>query len=289
MSYKNVTEIILDSGARIHLTRWHVGPNPDELGGVAFWRPRLEQLYRVAPFRALFDRLQFEVWHMDHPELDAQTKAKLINLKDFDPQNAGNQTVAGLHDTPGGTANGLAVSRIRLGMFPANWNPDRPAANPAITEAERLRIAGCLPHEFGHRMHHVLKYGGDPFTAPAGAGGQFWVHGTLLFNSLRPRTGHNPSEDFAEVWRACMGTDETMGKFSNGAAYSNARMTALLKWWVWALFNLSGNQIDQVRVGEGWVEWQQLGPVWFPSVETHRLITGSWQRQIAQFWGWQNI
>lgn len=290
MAHKNVTEIILECGAKIHLTRWHCGPSPDELGSLPFWRPRLEQLYRAAPFKALFDELQFEVWHMDHPELDRQTQQKLINLQDFDPGRAGYQTAAGLHDTPGGTANGLAVSRIRLGMFPNGWHADSAPTVPApITEAERLRIAGVLPHEFGHRMHNVLRYGGDPFTVPAGAGGQFWAHGTLLFNGLRPRTGHNPSEDFAEVWRACMGTDETMGRFSNGAAYANTRMTSLLRWWAWAVFNLSGNQIDQVRVGEGWVEWQQLGPSWFPSVERHRLLTSSFQRQIAQFWGWQNI
>lgn len=253
----------------VTLIRWHVGPNPDECGTVAFWQAALDQLYAQQPFRGLFDTLKLNVWHMDHPELDRRVLAKQWCLEDYDPNTPGFQV-----------ADGLTAAGIDLGLFPAGWTPGvytgpyRP-----LTDTSRTKARKALSHEFGHWHQGQCRYGGADEVAK-------WIK--LRFRELRPHqaAGDNEYEDWAECYRAMLGTDECRGFFSDGKIFSpSVELYSLMRCTYWLQGNLAGLKVHDFTPQAGGVVYQALyGVAW-----KWRFIGNDWRSQEWTGSAWKFI
>ncbi|PKL79073.1 MAG: hypothetical protein CVV27_02400 [Candidatus Melainabacteria bacterium HGW-Melainabacteria-1] len=236
------------------LVRKHVGPSPDELGAPAFWAEPIHQMYAQHPFQAYQQGRRITAWHMDHPELDSMTAAKIANLQDFDPNVPGCQVAAGLcwPDPP-------ESKGIEMGVFPAGWQPEYTGPARYISEQARRDARKTYSHEEGHR------YFGKSRT---------WRNeddisrlSTQRFLELRPRQAGSEFEDAAEVYRAVMGSDECRGYYSDGTTASiSPELRSLVRCLFWLSANLKGAWVAslvpgpagcmyQLWVGFGW-EWR---------------------------------
>ncbi|MGV3526563.1 MAG: hypothetical protein ACO1RX_20260 [Candidatus Sericytochromatia bacterium] len=232
------------------LTRYPMG-HPDELGALSFWNQTLQQMYGQHPFPAFMDELDLILYHMDHPELDRMTAQRLANLQDFDTNAPGCQTAAGLYHHK---------DRLELGLFPYSWQADYTGPARGIPESSRLAARKTLCHEAGH-FHADLcrfKHNDDDISRLL----------TNQFLNLRPHkaAGDNEDEDWAEVFRAILGSDETRGMFSDGQPFSpTAELRSLMRCAYWLAGNLRGCWVANLTPGAGgcmFQLWVGLGWRW---------------------------
>lgn len=259
----------------VTLHRWYVGATPDELGTPDFWAEHLHQIYAWLPFPSFLDGLDLNVWHMDSPQMEEQTRNKLSNLQDYDPAKAGYQVACGLY---------FNRDRLDLAVFPDGWKPEDPPMIRPITEAARRYTRKALSHEIGHHHHACC---GLTKTTTA-------IQKALTQHFLMLRPTHIPSEFecWAEVFRAYGGALECRGALSDGLAYTqadNPKLYSLIRCAYWLQGNLANVDFDGFQVWNDRVCWEEYRLVWTWS---------GWQRQKAGFhcvdhafvkWRWDGV
>lgn len=240
----------------------HYLNTPDELGTVAQWQREIDGLFSQLPFPAYWSGLVLSVWHMDHPDL----KAGVSNLRDYDPNQPGCQVAAGLY---------WGKKQLDIGVFPDNYNPNQ-AGSTAIPEVNRTAALRVLSHEIGHMHHDIcgLASNRDAISNEI----------TRLFRQLRPNQTPNEYEDWAETYRAVMGTDATRGTFSDNKPYApSSALLTLMKAAYWLSAAQAGKVIHSVSVSVGYAQWAQR--VWWWD-DWYRLSVNTWQAEKWNGSGW---
>lgn len=226
------------------LHRYYIGQNPDEVGTPAFWDEAIKQLYARHPFPGYWDGLGLHIWHMDCPALDEMRSRGEVCLEDFAPNVAGCQVAAGLFHNK---------SRLEIGVFPPGYSPERQSGQP-ILERDLIAARTVLSHEAGHFHAHMSGYG-DRST-------YIRRQITDMFNNLLIKSGLKlgpPGEAWAEIYRAIMGTDETIGTFSDWKrAQIPGELAYLVKSAYWLQGNLAGKIIGQLEISDRFISWEEF-------------------------------
>lgn len=252
----------------------HPGRNPDELGTVNQWNALIQQLHILSPIGANVEGFTLELWHMSHPDLDAERRKGIANLEDYDPGRDGCQVAAGLN---------WGTSRIEIGQFPFAWRHDVNEYTP-IAEGQLNRAMGVLSHELGHRYWHVcgLSDGSQESQAL-----------TNLFDVLRPKQGHNIWEDFAECYRAMYGA--TAGAFSDGREFTPSSALKTLMRFMWDIKSYMTGTITDMRFGHDagvgdLIYWNEtLNQWWWPWPQSvWRGMTHDGKRVVWSSNKWQS-
>lgn len=240
----------------------HAAPgvvHPDTLGTEANWAQPIHQLYAQMPFPGLFRGLQLNVWDERNSTLQQVAASQSApSLLDYDLSQPGSQRAVGLH-WPG-------QARIDL-LVTASWTP---------THARRV-----LSHEFGHYYQHAcgLRLTGTESTPARRALASLW-------HAFRPEQGHNTFEDWAEVYRAVAGCNETRGTYSDGKQASlPGTMRSLIRCAYW--FSRIQDTVSDVELGDFYLIWRQELP-WFRS-EWRYLNTDNFTLYAWRNAAWQQI
>jgi hypothetical protein len=222
--------------------------HPDTLGSEQFWAAPLHQLYAQMPYPGLFNGLELNIWHDLNPVIMAAPSPTLL---DYDPATPGAQRAVGLHWP--------TLKRIDL-LVSDTWTPDK--------------ARNVLAHEFGHRYQHACGLSlYTPETTHARRALRLW------WDSNRPRQGHNTAEDWAEVYRAVCGCDNTRGTYSNGApAGLSLQMRSFIRGAYY--FSHVSPVLADFSVGDFFIQWrQEIG--WFSSewryLNTNNFTLYAWR------------
>lgn len=219
------------------------------VGTVEFWSQPVHEMYPQHPFKAFWAKLILNARHADSPAVQAELDQGIANEADYDLKKPGCQRAAGLY-------KGLDLG-IFIPVVPS-YDGDKPRQ---IYEPDRIRARGVVSHETGH-FHDDM----------CGA----WTNRddvtrliTARFLELRPGQGQNEVEDWAEVFRAVMGTNDTRGTYSDGnPANISPELRALMRcgyWlaeslrgrWVCSLVPKPGGVMYQTFIGLGW-RWRWI-------------------------------
>jgi len=231
----------------VTLIRWPISA-ADTLQPPAFWQTSLHQLYAQLPFPGLWEPLELNVCHMDHPQLDRFVAERRPCLEDYDPATPGAQVAAGLQ----------ALNWIWIGVFPPGWTagvhtgPER-----AVSLAHCQAARKVLAHEAGHYYFGRCRYG-------HAADDDVSRRATAAFRLLRPQQTANEYEDAAETYRAICGDDETRGTFSDGKAFTpRPELRSLVRCLYWLTASLKGCWVASLEPKADWVWFQVwIGTSW---------------------------
>lgn len=261
------------------LYRFYTGDSPDQVGTAAFWDQAVKELYQQNPFPDYWQGKVIRVFHGDCPELDRLTASKVVNLQDYRPDLPGCQPAEGLN-------TGRSMD---LMLFPPNWTPDGVSPFP-ITQDEFNRTRRDMAHEEGHGYEFACQV----------LSGQLYVQKELkrLWRSLSPMHAEGgEGESFAEDFRALMGTQETLGSFSDGVRFypsDRPALYVLMRAMYWMVKNLAGKILADIQAQPDRVTWREhklnfIGPIFvgmeevgFFSLDANRTLwkmkNNTWER-----------
>ena len=232
------------------LKRFYIGDDPNSVGTVDFWKYAIMQLYDQMPFPTLWKGIEMEIWDMNCPDLINSTKATLL---DYDLSQSGNQSAVGLY---------FGNKRLALGIY---HNIDRIYGDHLDYSRQ------ALPHEFGHLYADMCGFTKDISNIEKEL--------TQQFRNLRPHQSENEHEDYAETYRAILGTDVVRNKFSDGKIYYyNPTIKTLLKCSYWLSQNLKDKFISDFTLFDGWCRWTQYERSWWNTITTYYALTENWDQ-----------
>lgn len=212
----------------VTIARYYVEDSPDSVGTIEEIEKCVRDHFKKMPFKLLWQGSRFEFWDKRSPDL---ISSRNVTLLDYDLHKEGNQTAAGLYFSADSKRVALLVNnelhRIN-GLTPVEFALD------------------TFSHEFGHLYGDLCGF----FER----GSKIEELLTDLFNDIRPRQTANPSEDFAETYRALRGGPSTIGTFSDG---KEANLSDELDTLVRCAYWLSGNLRN-----ESGLESLELFPRW---------------------------
>jgi hypothetical protein len=280
------TDTRLICAGLITLHRLYMGASPDECGTVAQWEAILWPMYNALPFPDLWRGLDVKGIHMDSDLIEAETKAQIANLQDFDPARPGYQVAAGLY---------WNRDRLEVGFFPNGWKPeDAPQVRP-LDPAKVAAQLMVLAHESGHFYADICGF----FKTNTLIQREL----TRLFNELRPKQADTPGEDIAEVFRAFFGPPGARGFFSDNKPYNEASNPALYKlmslafWLSWVLNGVDFTDLKVMSDGIWWQQWKQVQTGWFMTERVKdaiykvdlQLRKWKWGETTPGQWAWIRV
>ena len=226
--------------------------HPDTLGSEQFWAAPVHQMYAQMPYGGLFNALELNIWHDKNTTLEAIAAAQSEpSVLDYDLSTPGNQRAAGLH-------------------WPTLKRIDQLVSDTMTPDKAR----NAFSHEFGHRYQHACGLSlYTPETSHARRALRLW------WDTNRPRQGHNSGEDWAEVYRAACGCDNTRGTYSNGApAGLSLQMRSFIRGAYY--FSHVTPVIADFSVGDFFIQWRQEQG-WFTSewryLNTNNFTLYAWR------------
>jgi hypothetical protein len=254
----------------ISLSRFYVGGTPDEVGSVSFWKEAIDQLYAQLPFPEFWKSFELEIWHMGSPDL---IKHDSVTLLDYDKSVAGYQTAAGLF---------FGNKKLALGVFYPGWQPGVPSASiPSTDDLKNARKV--ISHEIGHAYSDMSNLFKDHSK----------IANTLstTFERLRPNQTQNVHEDFAETYRACLGTDECRGTFSDGKLFMpSPALNTLMRCCFMLSRNLENKNWSNLKFNDSWCQWEQVEFSIWPFYSTrYYALTVNWEMFIWENNTWKKI
>ena len=178
--------------------------------------------------------------------------------------------------TPGfQTADGLDVAgpEVWISFYPPGFRPgDAPKPIPPENVIQRMN---AVDHELGHQ--HGAYCGIWSGTSAI----QKLL--TERFKAMMPGQASNEWEDYAECYRALLGSDECRGFFSNNKPYNNESLRALFRGAWYISRALSGKMVTDLSAAGKYVQWCEWWYVWRT---WYRLDTERWQVEKWTNSGW---
>lgn len=225
----------------VTLKRFYIGPDAEYLGTVARWKREIDELYNQMPHPEFWRNLKLEVWDMAHPDL---LNGASPTLKDYDLKTPGYQTAVGLH---------FGGERIALGYF---------------KERGIEYSIKALSHEVGHWYADQAGYGSNTWWGREFRG---------LFNEIRPHQTENEHEDFAEVYRAILGSNQCRGYFSDDKAfYPTDSLKTLIKCALPIADRARYLNISSLKVMGTWVKLTVKTGFWPLERTQYFAVTQNW-------------
>jgi hypothetical protein len=121
-------------------------------------------------------------------------------------------------------------------------------------------------HEFGHFHQHECRL---KLSSPEPDDITREIR--RIWDARRPGQGHNTAEDWAEVFRAVAGCDQTRGTYSdNKRAALAPELVSLMRCAYWLSLTLQGQRVESLQPGQGGclyrlrtsAGWLGFGDVW---------------------------
>jgi hypothetical protein len=159
--------------------------------------------------------------------------------------------------------------RIQIAVYPDGWKADQSGPN-AISEKSRITSRQSLSHEIGHMYADQCGI----FTNYDRISAEL----TALFRKYRTFQTSSEVEDIAEIYRACMGSDDVRGTYSDGKfAAMSAELETLMRGMFWLSTNLRHQVICELSVARDFIQWTVPGWFWLKS--HYRLNLQKWQHE----------
>lgn len=241
-------------GGMVTLIRWFVGDSPDECGSTPEYEAQIWPIYSAIPFPDFWRKFKVRGLHMDSPEMEEETKNKIVNLQDYDLTKAGYQVAAGLN---------FGVDHLDIGFFPEGWKPEDPPMIRPITPESRQRSLSVIGHESGHFHAAMVGYRQTQTAIRRDI--------TRLFDALSPIQAENLDERWAEVFRAFFGGPGARGAFSDNKPYTeadNPKLYSLMAGSYWLQAWLANVDYTDLQIwgapdqNENRILWRQWNKDW---------------------------